>query len=111
MSLYDVPPDYAGALAIGTVPVGVTLATGQNGSLTFSGTAGQQVTVRLTANGIPSLTVKLLRPDGTTQTSKTSSAASFNLTTVTLATTGTYTVALDPGGTNTGSVSVQLTSP
>ena len=101
-----------GTLTVGgsAVTVGIT-RLGQNARGTFSGTANQLVTVRITSNTISNVTVKLLRPDGTTQTSSTSSAASFTLTQQTLATTGTYTVVVDPAGVNTGSLNVQVTSP
>jgi hypothetical protein len=111
LTLYDVV-DLSGTLTIGGPAVSVTLTTpGQVAQLTFSGTANQQVTVRVTSNTMGSVTVKLLKPDGTTLTSKTSSAASFNLTTQTLPTTGTYTVLVDPSGANIGSLNVSVTSP
>jgi hypothetical protein len=65
----------------------------------------------LTGNGMGSVTVKLLKPDGNQQTSSTSSAANFNLATQTLATAGTYSVIIDPASTNIGNISVQVTSP
>src|SRR5262249_16767145 len=81
-TLYDVPADVSGSVTIGGSAVGVTTAVpGQNGSLTFSGTSSQQVTVHITGNTMGSVTVKLLKPDGTTLTTSTSSAASFNLST------------------------------
>ena len=110
-TLYDVV-DAAGTLSGGGASVPVTITTpGQNAALNFAGVTGQQVTVRLTGNTISTVAVKLLRPDGTVLTSKSSSAASFNLTTQTLAATGTYTVVLDPSGTSTGGISVSLTNP
>jgi hypothetical protein len=112
LTLYDVPADVAGAVTIGGPAVQVTITVpGQNGSLTFNGTSGQQVTVRVTNNTMSTVTVKLLKPDGTTLTSKTSSSSSFNLTTQTLPTTGTYTITIDPSGANTGSMNVSVTSP
>ncbi|MGH2670177.1 MAG: hypothetical protein ACRDH5_13865, partial [bacterium] len=65
VTAYDVPADSAGTIAVGGASVGVSLGTaGQNGTLTFSGTSGQQVTVRLTSNTFGLVTVKLLKPDG-----------------------------------------------
>jgi hypothetical protein len=111
LTLYNVPPDITGTVAIGGPAVTVTTTVpGQNASLTFSGTSGQQVTVRVTGNTM-AVTVKLLKPDGTTLTSSISSASSFNLATQTLPTTGTYTITIDPSGANTGSMNVQVTSP
>ncbi len=112
LTLYDVPADTTGTIVLGGSSVAVPLSTpGQNGSLTFSGTASQQVTVRVTANTFGYVTVKLLKPDGTQLTSSTSSGASFNLATQTLPTTGTYTVLVDPYLGNIGSLTITLTNP
>jgi hypothetical protein len=112
LTLYDVPADVTGAVAIGGSSTTLTITTpGQNAQLTFDGTSGQQATVRITANTISSVTVKLLKPDGTQLTSSTSSSSSFNLATQTLPTAGTYTIIIDPGGANIGSLSVSVTSP
>jgi YD repeat-containing protein len=112
LTLHDVPADTTGTIAIGGSAVNVPLSTpGQNGTLTFSGTSGQQVTVRMTSNTFGSLTLKLLKPDGTQLTATTSSSASFNLSTQTLPTTGTYTVVIDPASWNTGTVSITVTNP
>jgi hypothetical protein len=78
---------------------------------TFSGTAGQQITVRVTGNTIATVAVKLLKPDGTQLTSSTNGASSFNLATQTLPVSGTYTVVVDPTAANTGSLTLTATSP
>jgi hypothetical protein len=112
ITLYDVPADSAGTITIGGASVPVSLGTaGQNGTLTFSGTSGQQVTVRMTLNTMGLVTVKLLKPDSTQLTSNTSSTASFNLVQQTLPTTGTYTIVIDPSQWNTGSITVAVTTP
>jgi hypothetical protein len=117
LTLYDVPADATGTATIGGSATSVTISTpGQNGAVTFSGTNGQQVTVHVPSNPWLSLfggvTVKLLSTNGTTVlTSTASSASSFNLSTVTLPVTGTYTIAIDPVGTETGTISVSVTSP
>jgi hypothetical protein len=87
-----------------------TTVPGQNASLTFSGTASQQVTVRVTGNTMSTLTLKVLRPDGTTLAQTSSASGTFNLATQ-LPTTGTYTITIDPLQTNIGSMNVQVTSP
>jgi len=111
LTLYDVV-DFAGSTTVNGSSVTVTLNTpGQNGQVTFSGTSGQQVTVRVTSNTIAGVTVKLLKPDGSQLTSSFSSSSSFNLPQQTLPTTGTYTIVIDPNGTNTGSMNVSVTSP
>ena len=112
LTLYDVPADPTGTVTVGGAAVTVTTtAPGQNASLTFSGTSGQQLTVHVTSNTMSTVTVKLLKPDGSTQTSSTSSSASFNLATQTLSVTGTYTISIAPSGANIGSMNVSVTSP
>jgi len=112
LTMYDVPADTTGTVTINGGTVGVTLSTpGQNGSLTFSGTSGQLVTVRVTNNTMSTTTVKLLKPDGSQLTSSTSPLGSFNLAQQTLPVTGTYTVVVDPSQWNTGSMNVAVTNP
>jgi len=110
--LYDVPADSTGTMTINGGPVAVPLTPGQNGSRTFSGTSGQQVTIRITGSSIPGFPlVKLLKPDGTLLTSGSSFWASFNLPQQTLPVTGTYTVVVDPSAHNSGSMNVAATNP
>jgi YD repeat-containing protein len=111
-NLYDVAADTTGTVTIGGGAVPVTITTpGQNGQLTLDGTSAQQVTVRITSNTMSLVTVKLLKPDGTTLTMSTTGASSFNLAQQTLPTTGTYTIKIDPNTFNTGSMNVSVTSP
>jgi hypothetical protein len=85
----------------GGVPVSITRA-GQRARLSFSGTAGQRVSVGLSGSTITSTTLSLIKPDGTTQGSTTSAF----LDPQTLATTGVYAILIDPGQVYTGSVTV-----
>jgi hypothetical protein len=113
ISLYDVPADTTGTVSIGGAAVPVPLGIpGQRGTLTFSGAASQQVTVRMTGSTFGgTTTVRLLRPDGTQLASTSSNFSNFNLATQTLPTTGTYTIVVDPSAANTGSVNVAVTNP
>jgi hypothetical protein len=111
LTLYDVPVDQSGTLTIGGTAAVALGTPGQNAAFTFSGTASQQVTVRVTGNTFGTTTVKLLKPDGSHLTSLMSGAASFNLSTQTLLTTGTYTIIVDPSGAGTGGMSLTVTSP
>jgi hypothetical protein len=112
LMLHSVPADPSTTLTVGGSSATLTTtAPGQNAQATFSGTSAQQVTVHLTSNGMGSVTVKLLKPDGSQLTSTTSSASSFNLSTQTLPTTGTYTIVIDPGGVGVGSITVNVTNP
>jgi YD repeat-containing protein len=103
--------DVTGTITAGGSAVGVTTtAAGQNVLLTFSGTAGQRVSLRATSTTIGgSSTMKILRPDGTTlgTTTITSGGTNF-LDTKTLSATGTHTVVVDPSSTNTGSTTLTL---
>lgn len=111
LTLYNVV-EFSGSTTVGGSAVTVALNTpGQNGQVTFSGTSGQQVTVHVTSNTIPGVTVKLLKPDGSQLTSTYSPSSSFNLAQQTLPTTGTYTIVIDPSGVFTGSLNVSVTSP
>lgn len=112
LKLYDVPADAETSTTINATALGIATTTpGQNAKVTFTATAGQQVTVRFTNNLIGLVTVKLLKPDGSQQTSSISSSANFNLSTQTLNATGTFTVSIDPNGNRVGSANVRITSP
>jgi hypothetical protein len=95
------------------VPVAIT-RPGQNARLTFSGTAGETVTLRLTGVTIgtsasTSLDLDVLRPDGTTLHSRFVGTAGATVQ-LTLNQTGTYEVVLNPLNLATGSATLQLTS-
>ena len=112
LTLYSVPADTTGTVTINGAAANVTIGTpGQNGTLTFSGTSGQQATVHVTSNTMGLVRVTLLKPDGTQMTSSFTSAASFNLATQSLTVTGTYTIKIDPDSSNTGSMNVSVTNP
>lgn len=53
----------------------------------------------------------LLKPDGSTQTSAPFWSGNTDLPTQTLPVSGTYTIVIDPANTNTGSLTVAVTSP
>jgi len=104
--------DVAGSVTPGgaALPIGLPTAE-QRAWITFAGTSGQQVTVRATGNSIASVTVTLLRPDGSQQAIVISSAATFSQATQTLPVTGTYSIVVDPPGTNTGNITISVTAP
>jgi hypothetical protein len=111
-TLYNVPPDFSGTASINGSAVNVTTTVpAQNGAVTFSGTSGQVVTVRVTGNTMGSVAVTLQNPDGTTLTSSGTNSSSFNLAQKTLPATGTYKIIVDPSGANTGSANISITSP
>jgi hypothetical protein len=108
-TMYDVPPDVTGTLTINGATMLVTItAPGQNGSLTFSGTASQAITIRGTGNTLGCVSVSLSTPGAAWGWQP--CTATFNLG-ATLSSTGTYTIKIDPTGTTTGSVTIGVTSP
>jgi len=112
VAIYDVPADVVGSITVGgsSVPLTAT-APGQVGTLMFNGTLGQQVTVHATSNSMGSVTVSLLDPTGNTVATQSSSSSSFNLSSATLAGSGTFSVSISPSQPNTGSITIALTSP
>ncbi len=104
--------DLAPAITVNDSPLTLQFnRVGLNALASFDGTAGQQVTVRVTSNSMGSVTLKLLRPDGTQLTSSSSSSSNFDLSTQTLPTTGTYKIVIDPNSANTGNLGISVTSP
>jgi lipid-binding SYLF domain-containing protein len=104
--------DLSGTITIGTPLTVTTTGAGQNARYTFSATAGQQISLTLTNStytGCISLATSILKPDGSTlgSTSLCGGASGF-IDSMTIPVTGTYTVLVDPGGTATGSVTLQL---
>src|SRR5207244_7403306 len=104
LTLYDVPPDVSATITAGGPAITLTMGTpGQNGSATFNGTAGQSITLTVT-DATSSSKVSIRRPDGTTLASPTT----LKTISATLATTGTYTLFVDPQAQFTGSVTLSL---
>jgi YD repeat-containing protein len=111
LQLYTVPPDVSGTLSIDGPPVTLTVTTpGQNGSLTFAGTSGQNVSFNLTNGSFPpnECQMQILNPDGTvlfnTGCTGTSAAGIFGV----LSQSGTYTIKITTSGGGTGSFTLQL---
>jgi RHS repeat-associated protein len=96
-----ITPSEGGGSATSTIKV-----PGQRELITFSGTASQLVTVKGQESTIASGTMWVLKPDGTKLSG---SEASFTTSTnarkeLTLPTTGTYTIVVDPPATGTNPV-------
>jgi hypothetical protein len=107
-TLYDVPADVSAPIVAGGAPATVATSTpGQNARLTFSGGAGQRVSLQL-SDSCCTAQVSLLRPDGTTLASITTFGSGGFLDTTTLPSTGTYTILVDPLGSATGSMTLTL---
>ena len=114
----DVP---ISGLTIGGPPVSVgPNLPGQDFIGTFTGTGGQQISLNVTADSIPSAIVYIIPPGGTVNSNGTvtnpTASGQFGtsggiISHVTLPTTGTYSVYVDPTAYYTGSVTLTLTSP
>ncbi|SFH38802.1 S-layer family protein [Pseudomonas sp. NFACC45] len=120
LKLYDVPPDSTGIMSIdGPDATLASASVGQNGSLTFSGTAGQRIYLSATNSTYPrSEGLNLYKPDasGNANTNNANiiysnpwSTGSYT-DTLTLPATGTYTIFLNPNGADTGSMTFHLVS-
>ncbi|RQU30127.1 hypothetical protein DF142_35450 [Burkholderia cenocepacia] len=111
-TLYSVPPDATGTIAIGGAAATLTItAPGQNGSLTFSGTAAQSVSLSVSMDsGLASgcARVRIVNPDSTVLLNPDLCSTSNTLGPVTLPSTGTYSIVFDPDGKNTGTASFTL---
>jgi hypothetical protein len=109
--LYDVPADPTTPALVDGTPYTVTTSTpGQNGLLTFSGTAGQRVSALISDVDYGSAKLKILNPDATqlfTPALAFGHGGNF-LEPKTLPATGTYTVVVDPGLAAAGSATIQL---
>src|SRR4249919_2013995 len=116
VTLYDVSADQAGTITPGT-PLPLTFAAlspGQTTTETFAGTAGQKVSLNLTnvtvgTNPISGTNVSILKPDATTLVAATPVGTTGKfIEPVSLPTTGTYTIKVDPQGANTGGITLGL---
>ena len=111
LTLYNVPADTAGSIVVGGAPATVgTTVPGQNGTLTFSGTAGQRVSLEV-GPACCSTRISILKPNGAAL-APAMTFGSFGgfMDAQTLPTTGTYTVLVDHQGAATGDVTVRLYS-
>ena len=109
--LYDVPADPSTALTINGGAGGVTTTTpGQNAQFTFTGAAGQVVSIPFTGNTMSLTTVTVKRPDGSTLSSTSFSGATASLNNLTLNVAGGYTIAVNPNSINFGTLNAAITS-
>jgi hypothetical protein len=109
LTLYDVPADAAGSIAIAGPAQSVSLATpGQNARVAFDGTAGRAISLKLSSVTFSSAYVSILKPDGTTLVSNALVSTGGRTITATLPSDGTYTIVIDPQGAATGSMTLTL---
>jgi RHS repeat-associated protein len=97
-------------ITIGGSAVTVSLpASGDIAHVTFSGTAGQRLGVGVASAAYSSAYARVLKPDGSQLGSSTLFfGSSTDLDVAVLPSSGTYTIEIDPNGTDTGSVTLTL---
>jgi hypothetical protein len=89
-------PDNVGTTTIGT-PTTVTIGTaGEIAVRTFTGTAGQSVSLAVTGNTIPGVDLTVLNPSGASIATLFASGATATRSAFTLPVTGSYTITIDP---------------
>jgi hypothetical protein len=109
VTLYEVPADVQGTITIGGAAVPVSIGTpGQNGRLTFDGTANQRISLKMSSVTITVGNLYIYNPDGSTLGSAGINTGGGFIDTKTLSATGTYTIFIDPTGAYTGNVTVTL---
>jgi hypothetical protein len=96
VTLYNVPADPTAALTSGNPGTLMTTTPGQNASFTFSGTAGWNLSLKLTNVSTPILNVIVKNPDGTTLMPALGVVGSKWIEPLDLTQTGTYTIKVDP---------------
>lgn len=110
VQVYDVPPDAGGPITPGGAPVAVTTTVpGQNGRLSFTATAGQRVSLKISNVTFSSATAQLLDPNGNAVGGSVlfGTGGGF-VDTRTLPSTGTYSITIDPPNTTTGTATFTL---
>jgi hypothetical protein len=114
VTLHDVPADVGGTLTLGGAPLRITVTTpGQNARLTFNGTAGRPIALRLSdvtigTSGCCSTLVSILKPDGTALVNQAYAGTSGKTLTTTLPVAGTYSIVVDPQKAGTGGMTLTL---
>jgi large repetitive protein len=114
LTVYNVPADEQGSMTIGGPAKTISLTTpGQNASVTFTGSAGQDIALTLSSitigsSGCCSTKVSVLKPDGGKLVFPTSVGTSGATLNTTLPANGTYTIFVDPVSAATGSMTLSL---
>src|SRR5688572_875915 len=111
LTAYSVPADATGTIARGGGAVSTSIPSlGQNARLSFSGTSGQRVSLKTTGVTIGGSTIVTIYNPNNTILASTNVTANPDgyIDAITLPTTGTYTILIDPSATNTGNATVTL---
>jgi hypothetical protein len=116
LSLYNVPADATGSITVGGASQSLGMSVpGQNGKLTFTAGAAQDLFLDMSAvtigsSGCCSVKVSILKPDGTKLVYPTQIGTSGGSIDATTTVAGTYSIVVDPIGSATGSITFQLSS-
>jgi hypothetical protein len=119
-SLASVPADATGTIQISGPAVTVTTTTaGQNAALTFTAASGQAITLQASNSSYASsVSVTIYKPaaDGSASTANGYIWNSYlysggSTGSLSLNSSGTWTIRLNPASTQTGSITLTLTSP
>lgn len=106
--IYDVPPDASGTISIGGAAATMSIGTpGQNGGLTFAGSADQRISV-LFSSSTMTADVSVLKPDGSVLRNPQGAGSGTFFDTLTLPVSGTYTLYFNPRLASTGSLTAQI---
>ncbi|HEY0389198.1 MAG TPA: hypothetical protein VGC71_12220 [Gaiellales bacterium] len=112
VAAWDVPADLTGTIATdGTTTTQAYAAPGQNGTMTFSGTAGQRISLLAGAGATSArnVTVSIKAPSTATVLASTAvGTGGMFFEPITLAETGTYTITANPPKYTTGSTDYKL---
>jgi YD repeat-containing protein len=117
LTLYNVPPDVTANIVVGGSPVTVTTTTpGQRAILTFSGSAGQPVSLDVSFGvGMTDYAcnqISIQNPDGTSLPMPVWACDSlYSSGALVLPATGVYTIKVSPGSVNVGSATLTLYTP
>jgi hypothetical protein len=108
LKLYNIPPDASNTMTVGSPGTTVTTTVpGQNAYFTFSGVAGNRLSLYLNGVTVSSGALTLRNPDNTVLLGPRSFAtAPTFIDPITLSQTGTYKLVLDPKGKAKGSMTL-----
>jgi YD repeat-containing protein len=103
-------PDNTGTTTIGTPTTITTTVIGENATRTFTGTAGQKLTMRVSDNTYTTsgVDITVRQPSGSSVASQFVSGSTAFRDVFTLPVTGTYTVDVDPRSHETGGLTFLL---
>jgi hypothetical protein len=97
------------SISPGGAPVTVTISTaGDKATATFSGTAGQRVSLDITNSTIASMKITLLKPNGSQVFTVSATRTARYVDANTLPVNGTYKLVVDPNLDHTGKVTLKL---